>query len=465
MLVKSNELKAVLQDFKRWDFNVFNLLPHTTYPLALIAETAIDELMLVKDLDLNEVKLRKFLISIQQKYKDLPYHNYMHAADVTQTIFHMCTEGALIDALYVNNLGALALIIGACIHDVGHPGVTGKFLIANSDPLAIQYNDLSPLENMHLSLAFQIWGNSQHNFTEKMPWLLYKDLRKMIIDMVLATDNDMHFTLFGKVNDLITSGELNTVIQAQVVAASSIGITTSRSYLSTGCPSPVPMNRGRLVSLSSTDSQFSVKKRNGSLSSIPTPTPTSISATNTVFLRNSQEKPVTVNRMYSLSTPPGDLRQSRSMSSCGAGGGAPSPDDTPRNRPARVASIVLNNPTTGESSTYLPMKAQQVLVLQVALHAADISGPAKPWDIHTRWTSLVMDEFYKQGDKERELNAPITFAFDRYNPVPMPKFQVGFIKAIVSPLYKTLSKISGLRLAQAIDCLENNTKKWESKMI
>ena len=41
-----------------------------------------------------------------------------------------------------------------------------------------------------------------------------------------------------------------------------------------------------------------------------------------------------------------------------------------------------------------------------------------------RWTSLVVEEFYKQGDKERELNVPITFAFDRYNAVPMPKFQL-----------------------------------------
>jgi hypothetical protein len=35
-----------------------------------------------------------------------------------------------------------------------------------------------------------------------------------------------------------------------------------------------------------------------------------------------------------------------------------------------------------------------------------------------------MDEFYYQGDLEREAGVPITFAFDRYNPVPLPKFQL-----------------------------------------
>ena len=42
------------------------------------------------------------------------------------------------------------------IHDFGHPGLTGDFLVATSHPLALRYNDRSPLENHHASAAFTL---------------------------------------------------------------------------------------------------------------------------------------------------------------------------------------------------------------------------------------------------------------------------------------------------------------------
>jgi len=304
----NEDVKKELTKMKLWGFDVFAVSQHTNYTLPVVTENALKDLQLISELELNETKLTRFLKTIQDAYLKLPYHNYLHAADVAQTSYYMCTEGNLVNAISVSKLGVLALIIGAAIHDVSHPGVTGKFITAISGPLAIQYNDQSPLENMHLSKAFTIWNDPKQNFTERMPRIMYKDLRKMIIDMVLATDNDLHFNLVAKLSDLASSGEL----------------TANR---------PKPAER--------------------------------TSEHNT--------------------------------------------------RPRGLSS---------EAAQYTPMKPWQLLTLQITLHAADISGPAKPWDVHTKWTALVMEEFYNQGDEERKLGVPITFAFDRHNKVPLPKFQM-----------------------------------------
>ncbi len=34
------------------------------------------------------------------------------------------------------------------------------------------------------------------------------------------------------------------------------------------------------------------------------------------------------------------------------------------------------------------------------IKVSDVSHPARPWDIHLKWSALVTEEFHRQGDRE-----------------------------------------------------------------
>ena len=54
-------------------------------------------------------------------------------------------------------------------------------------------------------------------------------------------------------------------------------------------------------------------------------------------------------------------------------------------------------------------------VLQNMVHCADLSNPTKPLECYKVWVGRIMEEFFQQGDKEREAGLDISPMCDRYN--------------------------------------------------
>jgi calcium/calmodulin-dependent 3',5'-cyclic nucleotide phosphodiesterase len=73
-------------------------------------------------------------------------------------------------------------------------------------------------------------------------------------------------------------------------------------------------------------------------------------------------------------------------------------------------------------------------VMCLLLHTADISHPGKPWTAHRQWTERISEEFFRQGDWERELALPQSPLCDRHT-TPLNESRLGFIDYIVSPLF------------------------------
>ena len=65
--------------------------------------------------------------------------------------------------------------------------------------------------------------------------------------------------------------------------------------------------------------------------------------------------------------------------------------------------------------------------MNLLIHSADISNPTKKFDIYWKWAELVVEEFFEQGDKEKELGLICTF--DRETTTKYQN-QLGFINNI-----------------------------------
>jgi cAMP-specific phosphodiesterase 4 len=75
----------------------------------------------------------------------------------------------------------------------------------------------------------------------------------------------------------------------------------------------------------------------------------------------------------------------------------------------------------------------RLFVLELVLHCSDISNPFKPFELCAKWADLVVEEFCRQGDRERSEGMEISPMCDRAA-LNLCNMQMGFIEFVVAPL-------------------------------
>ncbi|XP_078000078.1 cGMP-inhibited 3',5'-cyclic phosphodiesterase 3A-like [Glandiceps talaboti] len=100
----------------------------------------------------------------------------------------------------------------------------------------------------------------------------------------------------------------------------------------------------------------------------------------------------------------------------------------------------------------------RLLVCQMCIKLADISGPTKQKDLHVSWTSRIAEEFYEQGDEEARLGLPISPYMDRRSP-QLAKLQETFINHLVAPLCNAYGQ-AGLLPGQWVECVSDIKRKY-----
>lgn len=84
-------------------------------------------------------------------------------------------------------------------------------------------------------------------------------------------------------------------------------------------------------------------------------------------------------------------------------------------------------------------ETRKVLV-RVIMHLGDMSNSMKPFRICRIWAWQLLEEFFQQGDAERQLWMPVQALCDRQN-VNRAFSQIGFVEFLAAPLTFAVAKV------------------------
>jgi len=307
-----------------------------------------------ESMNINPKHICNFLREVEVRYKhDNPYHNNIHAADVTQTT-HALFQ--LIDEQYIiriyDKITIFSLLLAATFHDIGHPGTNNLFQQNAITRLAVEYNDVSVLENMHSAVGHSLLYHKEG--CEVIEGWDQDDKvrsRNIMTKAILGTDMTNHFSQTEQLDSLVC-----------LVSNLAEGI-----------------------------SQDDIDCENG------------------------------------------------------------------MHEPQPVLLILANTfDLTDENKECNHLKD---LLMKFLLHAADISNPAKKEKLSLYWANCALSEFFSQGDKEKEMNLPVSPLCDR-EAVRRHDSQIGFIKFVIQPTFELLGKIIPRVKDEVMPMIENSLEYW-----
>ncbi|XP_067434912.1 high affinity cAMP-specific 3',5'-cyclic phosphodiesterase 7A isoform X3 [Thunnus thynnus] len=182
----TGQARCMLEKVGNWNFDIF-LFDRLTNGNSLITLTfhLLNQYGLVELFQLDMVKLWRFLVMVQEDYHgDNPYHNAVHAADVTQAMYCYMREPMLAKSL--TSYDILLGLLAAATHDLDHPGVNQPFLIKTDHYLATLYRNTSVLENHHWKSAVGLLRET--GLFSHLPAEDRLSMERELGSLILATD-------------------------------------------------------------------------------------------------------------------------------------------------------------------------------------------------------------------------------------------------------------------------------------
>eukprot|EP00118_Oscarella_pearsei_P003175 m.13295 g.13295 ORF g.13295 m.13295 type:complete len:527 (+) comp24639_c0_seq1:571-2151(+) len=198
------KIKGTLAHVNDWSFDVFALHQATSgRTLFNLSMNLFQNHGLVEAFNLDYMKLMKFLDLVEQDYYcGNPYHNGIHAADVTQATHCFLSDSKMRSRF--SKLEVLAMLLAGITHDVGHPGVNQEFLISTSSHLASIHGKKSVLERHHCRTAKAMLIKCQ--LLSHLPASEKEQVLNIMESCILATDMSQHKDYMTRFEALVLPG-------------------------------------------------------------------------------------------------------------------------------------------------------------------------------------------------------------------------------------------------------------------
>ncbi|KAG0281070.1 High affinity cAMP-specific and IBMX-insensitive 3',5'-cyclic phosphodiesterase 9A [Linnemannia exigua] len=423
----SGKFKPVSHDFNVWD--------HTLPEIYGIILAMFVKLDLVKCLNISESELLDFIIDVDRGYLATYYHSFFHAADVTAVLYHILLD--MNASQYLSKPDMAALLLAGLCHDIGHPGLNNLFQVNAKTELVKQHGETSVLEKYSCSLAmdlvdkhklFRNISTSPAGILPEGNYATEQSMKVAMVKAIMATDMSFHYDMLNNLNTLI-------------------------EFTSTPSSSP---SSSDIEAESDSDQESTPISPSDSATTSPVTTTTAaaneaaVAATHET-LQARLNGAVCHHNHSQCHTASNHRRQPSSSSTSSSSSNVSVASD---------ASSQTSRSITGasyRSASDLTPELRQNLC-NCLLHAADISNAVKPWTLCKRWSDLVVQEFFRQGDIEKTQQLPVSPNMDR-DQHNQPQISLGFGDFVVQPYFESFVEFLP-EAAPFLTALANNREQW-----
>ncbi|XP_058801136.1 uncharacterized protein LOC131669918 isoform X2 [Phymastichus coffea] len=118
----------------------------------------------------------------------------------------------------IGDLEVFILLVSCICHDLDHPGYNNIYQINARTELALRYNDISPLENHHCSVAFRVLEAPACNILASFDSITYRTVREGIIRCILATDMARHNEILAEFTDAMSDFDYTSTAHVNLLS-------------------------------------------------------------------------------------------------------------------------------------------------------------------------------------------------------------------------------------------------------
>jgi len=182
------------QGISSWGFDVLDM---SAEQCEAYVYHLFDQFGLIDEFELDKNVVIDFVGAILGKYREVDYHDYLHATQVVHQ-----TGWLLLRTQSANDYIVLGLLLAALCHDVDHPGNNNGFEIQADTELARIYAYDSVLERHHCATALRVLHNDKLNVLKTLGRDDSFKVKSVLVHAILSTDMNEHSVLMGRLEEL-----------------------------------------------------------------------------------------------------------------------------------------------------------------------------------------------------------------------------------------------------------------------